>query len=82
MVDFQVHMMHIIRYLGGVLAPSSHCSILIETPLAGKASQENNLSIAAMGSNNSKFNQFGLCLLKIFKEFSGHIFSHVRSFYE
>jgi len=44
--------MHIIRYLGGVLAPSSHCSILIETPLAGKDYWENDLSIAPMGSTN------------------------------
>ncbi len=29
--------------LGGVLAPSSHCSILIEIPVAGEASRENDL---------------------------------------
>ncbi len=33
-------------YLGGVLAPLSHCSMLIETPLAVEAGQENDLSIA------------------------------------
>jgi hypothetical protein len=36
--DFQKH-------LGGHLAPSSHCSILIETPLVSEADQENDLSI-------------------------------------
>jgi hypothetical protein len=33
------------RYLGVILAPSSHCG---EIPLAGKASWENNLSIATL----------------------------------
>ncbi len=52
--------MHVIRYLG-VLAPSSNCSILIETPpLAGKACWENDLSVAPMGLTNSKFDQLGL----------------------
>jgi hypothetical protein len=32
--------------LGSALAPSSHCSILIEIPMAGKASRDNDLSIA------------------------------------
>ncbi len=34
------------KYLKGHLAPSSHCSILIETPMAGKAGYENDMSIA------------------------------------
>ncbi len=38
--------MHITRYLGSALAPSSHCSILIETTLSSEAGQENDLSIA------------------------------------
>ncbi len=36
------------KILKGVLAPSSHCSILIQTPMAGKAWQKNDLSIAPM----------------------------------
>ncbi len=36
------------RYLVGHLAPSSHCSILIETPLASEACRENDLSIGLM----------------------------------
>jgi hypothetical protein len=35
-----------IMLLGSHLAPSSHCSILIENPLTSKANQENNLSRA------------------------------------
>ena len=54
-VEFQVHQTHIIRYLAGVLAPSSQCSILIEILLAGKPGQENNLSKTSMGTTNSKF---------------------------
>jgi hypothetical protein len=34
------------KYQRGHLAPSSHCSILIEITLASKAGQENDLSIA------------------------------------
>ncbi len=34
--------------LGCVLPPSSHCSILIKTPLASKAGQDNDLSITPM----------------------------------
>jgi hypothetical protein len=37
--------MHTIMYLGGVIAPSSHCSILIETPLTGIGGWENDMSI-------------------------------------
>jgi hypothetical protein len=47
-----------IVFLGGHLAPSSLCSILFETPLAGKAGWENDQSIApitTMDSINSKF---------------------------
>ncbi len=43
-----------ISYLEGHLAPSSHCSILIEIPLASEASSENDLSkapIATMDAN-------------------------------
>jgi hypothetical protein len=58
--------MQIKRYFRGVLATSSHCSILIETPLAGEASWENDLSVAPMGLNNSKFDQLGLCY--VFRE--------------
>ncbi len=43
------HPTHIILYLGGVRAQSSNCRILIETPLAGKASWENDLSRATKG---------------------------------
>jgi len=42
------------KYLGGHLAPSSHCSILIVTPLVSKAIQENNLSIAPNQLAHSK----------------------------
>jgi len=44
-------------HLGGHLAPSSHCSILIDTPLAGKAIWGNDLSVAPtaeMDSTNLK----------------------------
>jgi hypothetical protein len=34
------------KYLKGQLDPSNHCSIPIDTHLAGKASQVNDLSIA------------------------------------
>ncbi len=36
-VKLWVCWMHVMRYLGAVQTPSSNCSILIETPLAGKA---------------------------------------------
>jgi cAMP phosphodiesterase len=36
------------KVLWGHLAPSSHCSILIEISLGGKASQENDLSLALL----------------------------------
>ncbi len=49
-----------IQYLGGVLAPSSHCRILIETPLVREASRENDLSIAPMGLTDLKFEQLRL----------------------
>jgi hypothetical protein len=48
-------------YLGVVLAPSSHCSILIE--ILGKASWKNELSIApvaTMDSTNSTIRTFPL----------------------
>jgi hypothetical protein len=64
MVKGCVHLMHITRYLGSVLTPSSHYGILNETTLSGEAGCENDLSIAAMGSTNSKFDQHGL-LLKV-----------------
>jgi hypothetical protein len=35
-IDNENPIMDIIRYLGSVLAPPSHCSILIETPMAGE----------------------------------------------
>ncbi len=54
--------MLIITYIGGILVPSRHCSILIETPLDGKARRVNDLSIAPIGSTNSKFNQLRLYL--------------------
>ena len=41
------------RYLGGVLAPSSHCSIPIEVHLAGEASWENDVSIAQVATMDS-----------------------------
>ncbi len=47
-VKFQVCQMPIIRCLGGVLTPSSHCSIFIETSLAGEAGWENDESIAPL----------------------------------
>jgi hypothetical protein len=40
---------------GCSLAPSSHCSILIETQLAGKAGLENDLSIVPMRATFSQF---------------------------
>jgi len=49
-----------IKYLRGFLAPYSHCSLLFETPLAGKTNQENDLSLAPEGSMNSLFDQFRL----------------------
>jgi hypothetical protein len=51
-----------IRYLGGNLAPASHRRILTDYPLAGKAGWENDLSLAQMGSTNSKFVQLGVYL--------------------
>jgi hypothetical protein len=39
---------HFQKYLGGYLAPSDHCSIHIETPLAGKAGGEKDLSTLSM----------------------------------
>ncbi len=41
--------------LGGVIAPSSHCSSLIEIPLAGKASWENDLYCVQAGSETPCF---------------------------
>jgi hypothetical protein len=55
--------MHVIRYLRDVLAPSRHCSILIETPLVGNADWENDLSIASMGLTTNS----DLYILKIVK---------------
>jgi hypothetical protein len=40
-------------HLGCHLAQSSHCSIFIETPLAGKAIPENDLSIASESKKDS-----------------------------
>jgi hypothetical protein len=60
MVKFSFCRMQIIRHLGGILAPFSHCSILINTPVAGKAGGENVLSVAHVGSTNSKLNQLWL----------------------
>jgi len=40
MVKLQVCQMHTIRFLGGVLAPPSHCSILIEPRLPVKPSRK------------------------------------------
>ncbi len=39
-----------LRVLSGVLAPSSHCGILIETLLTGKAGLENDLSMAPVAT--------------------------------
>jgi hypothetical protein len=39
-----------LRVLSGVLAPSSHCGILIETLLTGKAVLENDLSMAPVAT--------------------------------
>ncbi len=61
MVKFQGCRIHIIRYLGDTLAPSSPSSILIETPLAREAGQENELSIAPISLTDSKFDQLRLC---------------------
>ncbi len=41
------------RYLGGVLAPSSHCSIPIEVHMAGEASWENDVSIVQVAITDS-----------------------------
>jgi hypothetical protein len=49
-VKFWVHQTHIIRYLEGPLAPSTHFSILIDTTLYSETDLENNLSIVPMGS--------------------------------
>jgi hypothetical protein len=58
--------MHIIRYSRDVLAPSSNCSIFIETPLlAGFASQDNGLSIAPIGLTNIKFEHLWFYLLRL-----------------
>jgi hypothetical protein len=55
LAKFWIHRIHQIRYLGGVLAPSRNFSILIETPLASKASGENDMRIAPMGLTNLQF---------------------------
>ncbi len=49
-------------YLEGILAPYSHCSILIETPMVSKAGRDNDVSIVPMGLTNSKFDQLVLYL--------------------
>ncbi len=41
-------------YLGGCLAQSSQTAGSLLNPLAGKASQENDLNIPPMGSKNQK----------------------------
>jgi hypothetical protein len=52
------------KHLGGGLAPSSpNCKIPIDSPLAGKAGRENDLSIAPMNSTRSK--NFCWLLLKV-----------------
>ncbi len=63
MVEFQVYQTRVMRYLEGVLAPSSHSSILIVTPVASKAGRGNDLRVAPMGSTNSKFHQLRLYLM-------------------
>jgi hypothetical protein len=50
--------MHIIRYLGSVLAPSTVASLL--RPLAIKANWENDLSTVPIGLTNSKYDQLVL----------------------
>jgi hypothetical protein len=50
--------MHVIRYLRDVLAPSRHCSILIETPLVGNADWENDLSIVPKGLTTTSGSTF------------------------
>jgi hypothetical protein len=71
MVKYHVHQTLIINYLGGILAPSSHCSILLRPSMAGKASQEIDLSIAPMGAINSKFDE-----LRIYR--TGHKRSNIK----
>jgi hypothetical protein len=51
--------------LGAFLAPSSHCSILIETTLASKAGKENDLSLAPMGLTSLGSIKFNQSLIKI-----------------
>ncbi len=63
---FLVSRMDIKRYLKVVLAPPSHCSILNENPLSGKASWANDLSIAPMCSTDLKINQPGANVIKLF----------------
>ncbi len=62
--------MLIIRYQGDVLAPSSHCCVLIETPLGGDAGWEYFLSIASMGLTNSKLQRkkWKIYFKKLFKQ--------------
>jgi hypothetical protein len=58
MVKFQAHQIHLLQkwlgYLEGVLASSSHCSILIEISLANQVSQENDLNIAPIATTDYK----------------------------
>ncbi len=49
--------------IGGALAKTSHRSILIEIPKAGKAGQENDLSIAPMCLTNLQLAQLGDCYI-------------------
>jgi hypothetical protein len=60
MVKVRVCQIHVIRYLGGVLAPCSPLSILIDALQAGFASLEDDLSIAPKGLTNLKFDQLRL----------------------
>ncbi len=66
MVKIQVCQMPIIRYLGGVLTPFSHCSIFIETSLAGEAGWENDVSIAPMDLTTVYFIKYNAhtCLVR------------------
>jgi hypothetical protein len=69
MVEFRVHYMHIIKYLGGVLTPCNHCSILIKTSVAdkvclGKRSEQN--FNGSTGSAKAKGREPKTCLGRVF----------------
>ncbi len=63
--DIKGQILNFPRCLGAFLAPSSNCSILIETTLASKVGKENDLSLAPMGWTNLGTIKFNQSLVKI-----------------